>query len=161
MLSAQAVDALEEDVVGPLGVRRWQPRELVHARLHGGVHGHGPAPLPLRLPRPLVRGIHPHLVAQAADGRGEVQVVDGGVFHHHGVARWVHAGGDGPDHFLPAADVHIVVHHHDELGVHELAQMAPHTHHHAPRVAGVGFLDLHHIPVIIGQTELRVNGIDP
>jgi hypothetical protein len=77
-------------------------------------------------------------------GRGEVQVVDRRLVDQRGVAHRVHAGGDGPDHFLPVADVDVVVGDDDELGVHELAQEAPQAEHQPLGVAGVGLLDRDH-----------------
>jgi hypothetical protein len=54
--------------------------------------------------------------AEAGHRAGEIQVVDGGVVHQRGVAvasiRVVSS-----DHLLPVADVHVLVHHDDELGV--------------------------------------------
>ena len=53
------------------------------------------------------------------------------------VAPRVDARRERPDHFLPVADVDVVVGDDDELGVHELAQEAPDAEHHALRVARV------------------------
>src|SRR5665647_362102 len=61
-----------------------------------------------------------------------------------GVACRIHPSGDGPDHILPVADVDVVIDHHDELGVHELAQKTPDSKHHPAGVAGVRLLDTHH-----------------
>src|ERR1035437_7496274 len=82
--------------------------------------------------------------AQTADRRGKVQVVDRRAVGQQGVACRIHPSGDGPDHILPVADVDVVIDHHDEFGVHELAQKTPDAKHHPPGVAGVGLLDLHH-----------------
>ncbi len=60
------------------------------------------------------------------------------------VARRVDARGDGPDHFLPVAHVDVLVDHHDELGVHELAQETPHAEHDALGMAGILLFHLHH-----------------
>jgi hypothetical protein len=87
-------------------------------------------------PSILVGGVDAHLAAQPADGRGEVEVVDRGLVDQRGVAHRVDAGGHGPDHFLPVADVDVVVGDDDELGVHELAQEAPQAEHHPLGVAG-------------------------
>ncbi len=61
-----------------------------------------------------------------------------------GVAGRVHPGGDGPDHVFPVAGVDVVVAHHHELGVHELAQEGPDPQHHPLGVARVALLDGHH-----------------
>ena len=82
------------------------------------------APFALRFVRPFVRRIHAHLAAQAANGRGEVEVVGGRVLDQHGVARRVHAGGHGPDHFGPCAHVHVFAHHHDGLGTEGIPALA-------------------------------------
>src|SRR5690606_137675 len=73
--------------------------------------------------------------------RGEIQVVDGCVFHQNRVAYRVHARGHGPYHFLPLPDVHVVVDHDDELRVHELAQHAPDAEHHSLGMAGILLAD--------------------
>ena len=54
------------------------------------------------------------------------------------------AGGQRPDDFAPVAHVDVVVHHDDEFGVEKLPQVAPHAHHHAAGVAGVGLADADH-----------------
>src|SRR5699024_11051901 len=56
----------------------------------------------------------------------------------------VHAGRNGPDHILPVSRVDIVVEYHHELGVHELTQETPYSHHHALGVPRVLLLHGHH-----------------
>ena len=86
----------------------------------------------------------PILEPRPALRRGEVEIVDRRVLDHGDVARRVHAGGDRPHHVLPVARVDVVVHHDHPLGVHELAQVRPHAHHHPLGVAGIGLLHRHH-----------------
>src|SRR5690606_9677758 len=93
---------------------------------------------------PFVGRVQADLGAETALRAGEVEIVDGGVFDDGDVARRVHPGGDGPHDVFPVAGVHGVVHDDDPLGVHELAQVAPHAEHHALGVAGVGLLHRDH-----------------
>src|SRR5690606_22638069 len=104
---------------------------------HLFTHLYRRAPLALGLARPLAGSVHAPLGTKAGYGRGEVEIVDGSVLDHHGVADRIHACGHGPDDVLPVARVHIVVDDDDKLGVHELAQEGPRAHHDALGVAGV------------------------
>jgi hypothetical protein len=91
----------------------------------------------LGLARPFVGGVEADLGTQPRHRRGEIQIIDRRVLDHDRIPRRVHARGHGPDHVLPVAGVHVVVHHDDELGVHELAQERPDAQHHPLGVAGI------------------------
>jgi hypothetical protein len=123
----------------------WRKRRAARgvARLHLWILDDGPAPLALCLAGPLVRGVDPHLAAQPGFGRSEIEIIDGRVLGDQRVARRIHARGERPDHFLPVADVDVLIHHYDELGVHELAQEAPDAEHHALGVPRIGLFDRH------------------
>ena len=80
----------------------------------------------------------PILAPRPRFGRGEIEIVDRRVLDDGDVARRVHAGGDRPHHVLPVARIDVVIHHDHPFGVHELAQIRPHRHHHPLGVAGIG-----------------------
>ena len=88
-------------------------------------------------PGPFVGRVDADLAAESRDRRREVEIVDRRVRHDQRVARRVDARGQRPDHFLPFADVHVVVGDDDHLRVHELTQEAPDAEHHALGVPGV------------------------
>src|SRR5690606_26642565 len=92
----------------------------VHPGAHVVIHADGPAPLTVGFTRPFVGGVHAHLSAQPGYGRGEIEIVDRRVLHQHGVPHGIHARGHCPHDFFPVAYVHVVVHYHDELRIHEL-----------------------------------------
>ena len=56
------------------------------------------APLARGFARPFVGGVDAHFAARAGDGAGEIEIIDGGVFHDQGIARGIDAGGERPDH---------------------------------------------------------------
>ena len=95
----------------------------------------------MRLAVPFVGGVQPHFAAQARYRRGKIQVINGRIFNQYGIAYRVHAGGHGPDHFLPVAGVDVLVDHNDEFCVHELTQNAPEPEHDPFGVSGVLFAD--------------------
>ncbi len=66
------------------------------------------------------------------------------MFDQGGITSRVHPGGNGPDHILPVAGVDVVITHHHELGIHELAQERPDPQHHPLGVARVTLLDGDH-----------------
>src|SRR5580698_1232941 len=108
------------------------------------VHADEASPFALGFGRKLVGRVEPDLGAEPAFGRGEVEIVDRRVLDDGDVARRIHAGGDRPHDVFPVPRVDVVVHHDHPFGVHELAQIRPHLHHHALGVAGIGFLHRHH-----------------
>ena len=60
--------------------------DLIHPGRDLWRHLHRPPPFAAGLARPLVGGVDAHLAAQAADGRGKVEVVDRRAVHQQGVA---------------------------------------------------------------------------
>ena len=98
-------------------------------------HDDGPAPGAVRLAGPLSGRVDAHLGAEPGDRRREVEVVDRGVLDEGDVADRVHPGRERPRHVLPVAGVDVLVHHDDDLGVHELAEHRPQAEHHPFRVS--------------------------
>src|SRR5262245_6052676 len=111
--------------------------QLVDALLHRRVHRDRAAPGARGLARPLVRRIDAHLRPEAGHRTREVEVVDRRIVDDRDVAGRVDPCRQRPDHFFPVADVDVVVHHHDDLRVHELPQEAPDPEHYALRVPGI------------------------
>ena len=105
------------------GLQTQFPPNLINLSRNRRVFFDYPSPFAVGFARPLVGRIQAHFAAESADGAGEVEVVDGRVFHQNGVAHGVHARGYCPYDFFPVAHVHIVIHHDNEFGVHKLAQV--------------------------------------
>src|SRR5688500_12543114 len=118
--------------------------ELVHAAADLRVHDDRAAPAPPGFAGPLAGRVDAHLRAQAGYRAGEVEVIDRGVGDERGVALRIDARADRPYHLFPVADVDVLVAHHHELGVHELAQIAPYAEHDALGVAGILLAHAHH-----------------
>src|SRR5699024_10114129 len=94
--------------------------DLVDSAFNLVVHGNGAAPFASGLAGPFAGRIQPHFRSQPRHRRGKVEIINRGVFHHHGVTNRVHARGDGPNDVMPVTGVNVTVTDNHEFGVHEL-----------------------------------------
>lgn len=107
--------------------------------------------------RTLLGGVHAQLAAEKGLRRGVVQGVQR-PFQNDEIAPWVHVVADAPEHLGDVLDVHVLVHHHDDLREHHLPQ-APKGVHHLADLAGVAFVDGNETKVVENsfQREIHVH----